>query len=222
MSSTRTLGQVAIISQLGTNFNRSRIIDDAEPETDDHALAYFYCNYKEHQRKDPATIVRCLVKQLCSGSAGSFAEPVSDIYNKRKINADLTNPLSMKECQSLLMRLSAGFRRTTIVVDALDECDRHTRGKLCDLLAHVVSSPSSKGNTIKVFVTSRDDGDLRAKFESCPNIYIQERDNASDINRYIQAKVEACIVEKQLLSGTVSLELREQIIDVLQAGAHGM
>lgn len=208
--------------KLVTNFIRSRIIDDAEPGTNDHALAYFYCNYKEDQRKDPATIVRSLVKQLCAVSPGAFPAPVLDIYNNRKDNADLSNLLGLEECQSLLIRLSTGFLRTTIVIDALDECDRHTRGKLCDLLAHVVSLSSSKGNTIKAFVTSRDDVDLRKKFEYIPNIYIQERDNSSDINRYIEDEVEACIVERRLLSGSASPELRKQIIDALQLGAHGM
>lgn len=211
-----------IFSQFSADFNRSRIVDYMEPQSKDHALAYFYCNFKESQRRDPAIIVRSLVKHLCAGIPGSFPEPVSNIYKERKHKADLSNPLSIEECQSILVRLSAGFLRTTIIVDALDECDRQTRVRLCNLLTNVVSSSLTKGNIIKVFVTSRDDGDIRMKFENTPNIYIQERDNSVDINRYIEQEIRSCIINKELLGGGPSLDLQEQIIDTLQAGAHGM
>lgn len=194
-----------------------------EPKTTEYSLAYFYCNYKEDQRRDPASIVRSLVKQLCLrtpgiGSSSSFPDPVLSLYNKRKADADLSNTLSINECKDLLIRLSAGFRRTTIIVDALDECDPDTRGKLCDLLTDVVSS--SMG--VKIFITSRDDGDLRTKFEESPNVYIQERDNSDDINCYIEGEIKACIKAKVLLGGKVSLDLEKHIIDALQLGAHGM
>lgn len=191
-------------------------------ETKTHSLAYFYCNYKEDQRKNPAAILRSIIKQLCAGSPGGFPEPVLDIYNKRKNDADLSNLLSMEECRSLLIRLSAGFLRTTIVIDALDECDPDNRGRLCDLLKHVVSSSSSKGNTVKVLVTSREDRDLRAKFDNCENIYIQERDNSQDISRYIEEEVTACIAAKTLLGGKATLDLQKQIIKTLKTRAHGM
>lgn len=193
------------------------------PETTEYSLAYFYCNYKEDQRRDPASIARSLVKQLCLrtpgiGSASSFPALVLALYDKRKADADLGRTLSIGECKDLLIGLSTGFLRTTIIVDALDECDPETRGKLCDLLAQVVSS----SKRVKVFVTSRDEGDLRTKFEDNPNVYIQERDNSSDINCYIEAEIKACIKRKTLLNGEVRLDLQTQIVDALQSGAQGM
>lgn len=193
------------------------------PKSTEHSLAYFYCNYKEDQRRDPASIARSLVKQLCLrtpgiGSSSSFPAPVLDLYNKRKADADLRRTLSIGECEELLIALSAGFLRTTIIVDALDECDPDTRGRLCDLLAQVVSS----SKRVKVFITSRDEGDLRVKFEDSPNVYIQERDNSSDVNCYIEAEIKGCIKAKTLLRGKVDLELQQQIIDALQFGAQGM
>lgn len=215
----------ALDSQLGTDFNRCKIIDEMEPKTKGCSLAYFYCNYKEEQRRDPASILRSLVKQLCllspgEGSLATFPEPVLAVYSERKDKGDLSRLLSLKESKDLLIKLSAGFLKTMIIIDALDECDRSTRRSLFDLLEQVVSS--AKQNPVKIFVTSRDDGDLMIKFEDSPNVYIQERDNSGDIDHYIQTEIEACITAKRLLRGNVSLDLQNRIVAALQAGARGM
>lgn len=190
------------------------------------SLAYFYCNYKEDQRRDPASILRSLVKQLCLMSRSGFPEPVLSIYKKRNRDADLNNLLSVAECKELLITLSAGFLRTTIVIDALDECDPDTRGSLCDVLEQAVSSSktskTSNRNPVKVFITSRNDGDLRRRFEGSPNVYIQERDNSDDIKLYIKTEIEACIRRKELLDGVVGLQLKERIVRALETGACGM
>lgn len=186
-----------------------------------YSLAYFYCNYKEEERRDPASILRSLVKQLCLQSPGdSFPAPVLAIYNQRENDADMTNLLSIEESTELLIQLSAGFLRTMLIVDALDECDAETRGRLFNAIENVVSL--SKRNPIKAFLTSRDDADVRKKFGNKPNVHIEERDNSSDINHYIKTEIETCIARKELLEGIVSRELYGRIIGALEAGAHGM
>lgn len=132
----------------------------------------------------------------------------------------MTNLLTVDECKDLLITLSAGFLRTTIIIDALDECDPKTRGQLFNVLEDIVSL--SKRNPVKAFVTSRDDGDLRKKFQDHPNVYIQERDNSADINDYIRTGIKACIKDKKLLGGVVSQAFEERIVVALQAGARGM
>lgn len=212
-----------MISSFRTKPSSCNIIDHVEKETKtgEHSLAYFYCNYKEVERRDSAVILRSLVKQLCLLSPkSSFPDAVSSIYNQRKKDADLQNLLSIEESKNLLIKLSAGFLRTTIVVDALDECDSETRERLFNVLEEVVSS--SKRNPVRVFVTSRDDADLRRKFQSYPNVYIQEGDNLADINYYIKTEIKARIRDKKLLEGVVDPELEERIVGALQAGACGM
>lgn len=113
----------------------------------------------------------------------TIPEPVFSIYRKREAKADLGNTLTVEECRTILVGLSAGFLRTTIVIDALDECHADTRGALFEALEYVVSSSA---NPVKVFVTSRDYADLRKQFEKSPNVYIQERDNSSDIKPVYQ------------------------------------
>lgn len=170
-------------------------------------------------------ILRSLVKQLClqcpiPEAASSLPEPILSIYDQRTAKADLSNPLSVEECQDILVKLSAGFLRTTIVIDALDECHAETRGTLFRALELVISS--SKRNPVKVFVTSRDYADIRRRFEKLPNVYIQERDNSGDINHYIKTEIDARLERKELLDGNIGLDLKNRIVEALEAGAHGM
>lgn len=197
-----------------------------EPETENNelSLAYFYCNYKEDERRDPASILRSLVKQLCimspsTDDSSTIPEPVFSIYRKREAKADLRNTLTVEECKRILIGLSAGFLRTTIVIDALDECHADTRGSLFNALEHVVSASA---NPVKVFVTSRDYADLRKQFENSQNVYIQERDNLSDIKQYIKTEIDARIHSKELLHGLVDPDFKRVIVGALEAGARGM
>lgn len=135
-------------------------------------------------------------------------------------DANITSFLSIEESKQLLIALSAGFLRTTLIIDALDECDTQTRAKLFNVIEEVVSL--SKRNPVKAFITSRDDGDVRRKFKNSPNVYIEERDNSSDIKHYIKTEIEACIHREEILDGNVSKDLQGRIISALEAGAHGM
>lgn len=184
-------------------------------------MAYFYCNYKEELRRDPASILRSLIKQLCLRSPNSnFPAPVQAVYTQRKQDSDLANLLSTTECKALLVKLAAGFPRTTIVLDALDECEPTTRESLFDALDSVVAEATT--NPVKVFVTSRDDADLRKRFVSRPNVYIQDRDNSADIACYVRTEIAECIRRGKLLDGQVSAELQDRVVRVLEAGANGM
>lgn len=61
-------------------------------------------------------------------------------------------------------------------------CDPSTRGGLCDVHEQIVSSSAT---LVKIFITSRNESDLSRRFECSPNVIIQDRDNADDINLYI-------------------------------------
>lgn len=179
----------------------------------------------EVSRRDPATILRSLVKQLClmsprEGSLLSFPDPVLSIYHHRKHNANLSNLLTIEESKTLLIRLSVGFLRTIIVIDGLDECSIEARETLINVIEAVISSPSQK--PIKAFISSRYDRNLEHKFTESPNIYIQGCNDSDDINNYIKTEVRDCIKAKRMLEGEVSLDLEQRIIRALTDGAHGV
>lgn len=166
-------------------------------------------------------ILRSLIKQLCLYSRDSdFPEPVRSVYDQRKNDGDLGNPLSIDECKFLLIQLSSGFPQTTIILDAIDECEPKTRARLFDVLDAVVAEATT--HPVKVLVTSRDDMDIRKRFAEKPEVNIQERNNSTDVGNYIRTEIEACIASRSLLDGYVTEELKERIVRDLEAGAHGM
>ncbi|KAL7273972.1 hypothetical protein RUND412_003153 [Rhizina undulata] len=172
----------------------------------------------EKDRQDPLSILSTLVKQLSllMSPEGSLPQPVVSIFKKHEPKS---GKLQLSESQELIASLAKTFIRTTIVIDALDECDTQSRNELLTALK-VIMKLSARG--IKIFVTSRPADDIELKLEGVPKVYIHSSDNSGDIAAFVRAEVEKCISEKLLLRGSVTLELKESIIKKLAKPADGM
>lgn len=195
------------------------VVGRAESESKEYGIAYFYCNYSD-DRNNPASILSSLVKQLCiAWPDGSFPRTVETLYKKRELNGHAQGSLTTRESTELLVMLSAGFRRITIFIDALDECGESRIGALLDTLVSLVSL--SKGSVIKIFVTSRDEPMIRNRLQEFPQVFIQHEDITRDIEVYIASEVQSRIDSRELLNGMVIGELRTRIIHYLQQHAHG-
>lgn len=195
---------------------RSKIIDEFAQEPGRHALAYFYCYYGEETRKTPASILRALVKQLCLVDPGEvLPEPVLSEYTKRENNGQLSGELHPNDSKNLIIALSAGFPQTTIIVDALDECDEETREILFLILKQIVTS----AKRVRIFVTSRNHEDIQRMLGNFPSHYLDATDNTGDIKTYIQSEVERCSSRNSLLR---DVELRAEVVAALEKGADGM
>ncbi|KAH0608757.1 uncharacterized protein H6S33_001891 [Morchella sextelata] len=203
----------------GKTLLSSNVIDLVRPKYNEHCIAYFYCNYKESGRREPESILRSIVKQICLQSpTASLPEPLLSIYRQRVTDDDLGRNLDIVEIKDLLVKLCGGFLQTAIVIDALDECYEETRWKILDILKHVLDSTLN----IKIFVTSRNDADLRRALEGSPDVFIQERDNTEDINLYIDSEIEVYMTKRRFLCGHISDELKKRITEKLREKAHGM
>lgn len=189
-------------------------------------ISYFYCvrNTSEPERADPDEIMRSIVKQLSSStSAVAIREPVAATYKKLRKVANETgcqepSNLTITECEALILELLSS-NPATIIIDALDECDPARRHELLEVLDNIIQQSS---NVVNIFVSSRDDNDIVCRLENSPNVIINATDNEKDIQRFIVSQVDQAIKNRRLLSGRVSNELKQQIIDVLTNGAQGM
>lgn len=176
----------------------------------------------EPERAKPEEIIRSILEQVASNTAElPIREPVVTMYKlKKKENRGLPpkEPLSLEEARDLLLGV---FRDNpaTIVIDALDECDSDERYKLLEALDTIITESAS---LVRIFVSSRNDGDLVCHLENSPNIFIQASDNSLDIKRYVHEQVTKAIKQKRIRRGNVSLEMQEQIINTLIDGAQGM
>lgn len=201
----------------------SVVVDHVIERRPADTIAYFYCmrNPAEPQRANPDEILRSLVKQLASNK-DTIREPVALLYREMKKEAEKDGgepeQLGVAETTKLLIALSR-HESMTIIIDALDECDSDRRYELLESLDYIIQHASK---AVKVFVSSRNDGDIVCRLENSPNVTIQATDNEQDIGHFVQVEVERAVRNKRLLQGAVSEELKKTIIKSLNKKAQGM
>ena len=188
-------------------------------------LAYFYCSEKgaDPRNADPGEILRALLRQLTGRDVqlpirGSVAQD----YQYRKQQADetgaQTKALDIEETVAHILNITADDP-VILVVDALDEIDDVKRGDLFDAFDQIVQESQ---NVVKIFISSRNDGDIVDRFDHCLDVHIDENLNRDDITYFVQHKVDQAIKSKRLLRGRVTSLLRNEIITTLCSGAQGM
>lgn len=166
-----------VIETMGSPLQHSKIHQKCEP------VVFFYCNRNEPQRRDPTAIIQTIVKQLSVVLPG-LPKPVVEEYDKRVNHSPA--PLGFQECHGLLVSLLDIFPQTTIIIDALDESDPVERSQLLEVLTTIMHSSNS---VVKIFISSRDDIDIKLKLEKVPNLYIEAQDSKEDIENFIYREV---------------------------------
>ena len=122
--------------------------------------------------------------------------------------------LGFDTCRELLLESINLFPKTTLVLDALDECEPRSRDQLVKELTFLLSNAK---NLLKVFISSRPDRDIRRQFLGKPNIEIQANHNDRDIQRF----VDEAIVKHGNWEG-MSPSLKGDTIKVLLRRSEGM
>jgi hypothetical protein len=183
------------------------------------ALAFFYCSRTtgESERQEPKDILRCIVKQLSSPLYGlPLKEPVVTKYEREKQANALDAPLTIKDSKDMILRLiREQYTHVTIVIDALDECNRNTRIALFNFLEEVLLQ--EQGAVVKILISSRTEPDIYDAFGKSSNLYINAEDNAEDIKRFVEEQI-----DKRLLRGKAEEELKGRVKKELCTKSQGM
>ena len=82
--------------------------------------------------------------------------------------------MNLEECTEIIISLTADRPLTTVVLDALDECDEETRPDLLEAIAEILQCST---NLVKMFITSRDDHDIFCQLTEYPTLEIQANKN---------------------------------------------
>lgn len=200
----------------------SLVIDDFLHQlqtVSDEGFGYFYCDRHEADRQDPDAIFRAILKQLSHVKTGCIHPHVLEHYRASKREGFPSGELAIGESTDLIIKLLHVYSKSTIVIDALDECDINRREDLLESLQKILTLAP---NLVKIFVSSRDDKDITRQYSALPNLYIQAKDNVHDINAYVDYKIDESIRKRKLLNGKLSPELKELIVRTIQNGANGM
>ncbi|KAI5839121.1 hypothetical protein DFP73DRAFT_599118 [Morchella snyderi] len=181
-------------------------------------VVYFYCKRDDPQRRSPEVIMQAILKHLCL-ALKNLPNMVVQEYDKRKEKGHAAGSLGFTECRNLVASLLNVYSHTTIVIDALDESDPDDRWRLLESFENIIDSATSP---VKIFVSSRDDTDIKRRLGKVPNHYIDAKDNTGDIERFVVREVTSAIDQKRLLYGTISDSLREKIIHTVAERSNGM
>lgn len=90
---------------------------------------YFYClrSAAESERANPAAILASIVRQLsCVRPGLPLLRPVIEKYEEKGQHFSL-NGLNLDENRQLIIDLAEHYPMTTIIIDALDECESEER-----------------------------------------------------------------------------------------------
>ncbi|KAF8800979.1 hypothetical protein BYT27DRAFT_7148099 [Phlegmacium glaucopus] len=175
-------------------------------------LAIFYCDYKFDEKTQTDYILRSLLEQLLHSFDGSLQAAPPVVH---EVLAEFSTARSVTEIPltDVIIRLANGCEDVTVVIDALDECQ--DRRKILTLLRQPPSS-------VRLFVTSRNEDDIRRSFRSYPELWEQEvrpDDVASDIRNYIVRTLDDHLLE---FPNFADRSLIHTIIDTLVEKANGM
>ena len=174
-------------------------------------LAIFYCDYKFGEKSQTDFILRSLLEQLFHSFNSSLqAPPVV-----QEILAEFSTARSVAEIPltDLIIRLTKWYEDVTVVIDALDECE--DRRNILTLLGQLPSS-------VRLFVTSRNEVDIRSSFQSYPKLWEQgigPDDVASDIRNYIVRRLDDHLLQ---FPNSWDRSLTHTIIETLVEKANGM
>ncbi|SCV34434.1 related to vegetatible incompatibility protein HET-E-1 [Fusarium fujikuroi] len=199
----------------GKTFLISRVVDysigKAEPS---EALAFFYCKRDEENRRNPRDILRSILRQLATPiretGGGMIHIALKDLPNTLALNG---TSLDVSTCESWIQKLIEDYSKTTIIVDALDECDRITREELIRVLSNLTNGSAK----LRVFISSRPDEDILRHFKETPVMEMQATDNEEDISSFVEDRL-----FRDTRWGDMSPEFQQKVKSVFHEKSQGM
>ena len=202
-------------------FSSSIIQDiDAMRKSGLASLAFFYCDFREDQKRDRRGLLLSLLVQLCHQS-DSYCDILSKFYVGHASGSQNPSDNALVQCLKDLLELP-GQAPVYLVVDALDEYPDNTaipspREKVLMLLEELIHS---RIPDLHICVTSRPEIDIKTALDAlafCSVSLHDESGQIQDINNYIRSVVNTD-PKMQWWTG----EDKELVINVLTKHADGM
>ncbi len=184
------------------------------------SLAFFYCDFREDQKKDQRGLLSSVLVQLCRQS-DSYWDILYNLYLQHEKGSQPPGDNSLVRCLKDMLKLP-GQAPVYLIVDGLDECPNTDtlpppREKVLFLVKELMDS---KIPNLRVCVSSRPEPDIKTVLEPLTFRSIslhEESGQTEDINDYIKF-----VVGTDLSMRKWKEEDRQLVIDVLTIHANGM
>ncbi|KAH0426094.1 ankyrin repeat protein [Colletotrichum camelliae] len=165
-------------------------------------------------------IMASILMQLAfSGSGRGVHHLLWDAFSRRVKDAQGLDPtpLNVEDCQNLIIVITDDCP-VTIIIDGLDESKGDVRD-LLDAFQHIMDRSQ---NSVKLFISSREDTPVKDHLQGAKAIRITRVENGKDISTFIETKVKAAVQYKRLLRGKVSPGLEMRVTQRLTEGSGEM
>ncbi|KAL6359839.1 hypothetical protein LRP88_07263 [Fusarium phalaenopsidis] len=212
--------EFAFKSGSGKTFITSRVIDlvakNLESKLNHEGFAFFYCSQTEPGRRQALSVLRSFIRQLSSPKCmSSHLHPrLRQLYVDSQLKgAGWTFDL----CKQHLIDLFNFYPHTTVILDALDECEVEERRLLLNIFDWATKSSS---RPVKIFISSRPEADIRQRLISLPNLEISAKNNNHDISRFIKESADSPGPWSPVLEKNKAL--KDEIVQTLIKKSDGM
>jgi hypothetical protein len=201
----------------GKTFLTSKVIDEIldplKSKPNQEGFAFFYCNRNEAERRQPVSVLRAFVRQL--STIASDEQSIQLSIKRYAIDTQLkASEPTIDDCKKLLLDFINIYPRTTLVLDALDECELRNRLQIIEVFDYLLAESSQP---LKIFISSRPDQDIKKRLKDRASIEIGAQDNCNDITKFVKSRI--C-----QHSGwhTMDAKLQTKIITTIQDKSQGM
>ena len=156
------------------------------------SLAFFYCDFRDDQKKDQRGILSSILVQLCEQS-DAYSAILLDFYVAHRRGSQHASDSELLGCLKDMLRLP-GQAKVHLIIDALDECpitsDLSTpREKVLELVEDLVNLQIPN---LRVCVTSRPEADVVSVLEPLAFRSVSlhgESGQVEDIAEYIKSVI---------------------------------
>jgi len=194
----------------------SAVIDQALSISNaDHAVAYFYCDYKDQETHEANTILRSVAAQLARqderslSKAKTFVQMHSDHGDTQYFSCE------DEDLSSLIIDMAHDFEHVMILVDGLDECGDHIED-----VVHFLANFSHDAPQIKTMCFSRDIPEIRERMQDFEHLSIaaENTDLRIFVGHEIEERSKRSVRRRLRIKST---ELKGNVMDALINGAEG-
>ena len=183
------------------------------------SLAFFYCDFRDDQKKELHGLLSSFLVQLYHQS-DSYFDILSNLYLEHDKGSRPPSDDRLAGCLKDLLKLP-GLAPVYLIVDGLDECPnpsvvRSSRAKVLSVMKELVTAQIPN---LRICVTSRQEVDIKDVFDPltfrCVSLH-DESGQKSDIEHYVKSVINTCTVKwwKE--------EHRKLAIDALTEKSNGM
>jgi hypothetical protein len=158
------------------------------------SVAFFYCDFREDEKRDLRGLLSSLLVQLCHQS-DTYSQILSSFYSEHENGAQHPSDDELMQCLKDILEVP-GEAPVYLIVDGLDECSNTSampspRENVLMLVEDLIDSQLPN---LRICVTSRPENDIKLALEPLTFRSVSLHDNngqRKDIDNYIRSVVNA-------------------------------